>query len=177
MSGALEYAKALFLLTEECGTTERVFGEMELLRSLLSEQPDYTRLLDTPALSKEERLSLISESFGDLDENLVNLVKILAEGRCAHLIPKLCDSYTALYNEAHGILHAEAITAYPLTEEQTASIAKKLSEKTGKTVTVKNIIDKSTLGGVVLRYAGVQLDGSVKTRLDKFEDALRTTVI
>ena len=28
-----------------------------------------------------------------------------------------------------------------------------------------------------LRYSGVQLDGSVKTRLDKFEDALKNTVI
>jgi F0F1-type ATP synthase delta subunit len=49
--------------------------------------------------------------------------------------------------------------------------------KTGKKVILKNKIDKATLGGVILRYGGVQLDGSVKTRLDKFEEALTETVI
>ena len=46
-----------------------------------------------------------------------------------------------------------------------------------KTIILTNTVDPSILGGVKLRYLGVQLDGSVKTRLDKFEDALKNTVI
>ena len=57
------------------------------------------------------------------------------------------------------------------------AMVKKLEGITGKKVIIKNVIDKSTLGGVMLRYGGVQLDGSVKTRLDKFEQALTAAVI
>ena len=53
----------------------------------------------------------------------------------------------------------------------------KLTKTLSKTVVLNNIVDASILGGVKLRYGGVQLDGSVKTRLDKFEDALQRTVI
>lgn len=177
MIGAKEYAKALFLLSEEEGSSDRILDELNMLSSLMEENPEYSRLLDTPALPKEERLGLVNEALSSLDENLLNLVKILAESRATGLVPSLRNEFFALFCESRGILHAEAITAIPMTEEQSAAIVKKLEGLTGKKVVIKNTIDPSTLGGVVLRYGGVQLDGSVKTRLDKFEQALTSAVI
>lgn len=177
MTGAGEYGRALFLLCEEEGRTERVLEELGALMELLAENPTYTKLLDTPAVVKEERLSLIDEAFSSFDENLKNLIKILAEARITHLLPEVRAAFDDAYFEARGILHAEAITAVALTAEQSARLTKNLEAKTGKKVILKNKIDRSTLGGVILRYAGVQLDGSVKTRLDKFEEALTATVI
>ena len=46
MTGAGEYGRALFLLCEEDGTTERVLEEFSVLVKLLSENPTYTKLLD-----------------------------------------------------------------------------------------------------------------------------------
>ena len=177
MTGAGEYGRALFLLCEEEGTTERVLEEFSVLAKLLSENPTYTKLLDTPAVTKEERLSLIDEAFSDFDGNLKNLIKILAEARFTHLLPEVHAAFGAAYFEARGIIHAEAITAVALTDAQSTALSAKLEAKLGKKVILKNKIDKSTLGGVILRYDGVQLDGSVKTRLDKFEEALTETVI
>ena len=177
MNGAKEYAKALFLLTEEEGATETVLDELSAIAEIMRNNPEYSRLLDTPALSKEERLSLIDEALSSFNLMLKNLIKILAESRLARIIPQLQKEYYALYCNARGILHAEAITAVPMSENQLINMKKKLEDETGKTVVLKNTQDKNILGGVMLRYGGVQLDGSVKTRLDKFEEALAKTVI
>lgn len=177
MTGAKEYAKALFLLTEEENTTESALGELSALADIMSDSPEYSRLLDTPALPKEERLSLIDEALSSFDERLLSLIKILAEARLTRIVPELCREYYALYREARGILDAEAITAIPMSASQLEAMKQKLEAETGKKVILKNTVDKSTLGGVMLRYEGVQLDGSVKTRLDKFEEALTETVI
>ena len=177
MTGAGEYGRALFLLCEEEKSTDRVLGELDALVELLKENPTYTKLLDTPAVVKDERLALIDEAFSSFDENLKNLVKILAEARCTHILPEVRVAFADEYCEARGLLRAEAITAVPLTEDQARRLTEGLEAKTGKKVILKNKIDKSTLGGVILRYGGVQLDGSVKTRLDKFEEALTETVI
>ena len=77
MNGAKEYAKALFLLTEEEGTTEAVLEELSAIAGIMKENPEYSRLLDTPALSKEERLSLIDEALSSFNLMLKNLIKIL----------------------------------------------------------------------------------------------------
>ena len=177
MINAVEYGRALFMLTEEVGNTEKVREDVHILLAVLKENPDLVNLLDTPAVSKDERLGVIDAALASLDENLTNLVKILAERREAHSLSKVLDAYLAVYDEARGIERVEAVTAVPLTEAQTERLKAKLEKQTGKTVIIKNTVDPSTLGGVKLRYSGLQLDGSIKTRLEKFEEALRNTVV
>lgn len=177
MSDIAEYGRALFLITEEEHTTEQVLGDVLTARTLFVENPDYAKLLDTPALAKEERIRIIDNALRTLDTALTNLIKILAEKHLSYLVPKALDAYLSLYDESRGIERVEAITARPLTQEQTARLVAKLAAKTGKKIIVKNTVDPSILGGMKLRYSGTQLDGSVRTRLDGLEDVLARTVL
>lgn len=177
MASSTQYAKALFEITEELGTTERVLSDTFAVRELLSFSEDYVKLLDTPAVPKEERVELIEQSFGSLDTNLVNLIKILSEHHSTYILKKVCSEYSALYDTSRGIERATVISAVPMSEEQKERLTKKLSDMSGKTVKLENKIDPSILGGLKVRFAGKQLDGSVKTRLDSFEASLRDLVI
>ena len=177
MTAASEYGRALFLITEEDGISDKVLSDVRVAERLFRDNPDYIRLLNSPAVAKKERVGLVGRAMGGLNESLVNLIKILTERRCVQLFGKLAEEYYRLYDESRGILRVEAITALPLTAAQSEAIRDKLSRSLNKTVVITNSIDPSTLGGVKLRYGGVQLDGTVKTRLDKFEEALKATVI
>lgn len=177
MINAQEYAKALFALSEEEKITDEVFSQLQTVGKVLSENPDYSKLLDTPAISKEEKLSLISDAFIGINEYIVNTVKILAEKHLSHLMGSVISEFSSLYDLSRGIERVEAITAVPLTEKQSAALTSKLKEQTGKTIILTNKTDPSILGGVKLRYSGIQLDGSVKTRLKSFEESLRNLVI
>ena len=53
----------------------------------------------------------------------------------------------------------------------------KLELQTGKHIFIENIVDASILGGVTLRYGGVQIDGSVKARLESLEKSLKGLVV
>ena len=177
MINAIEYGRALFLLTEEVGTTDRVREDVTVLRSAVKENPDVIKLLDTPAVSKEERLAVIDKIMAGLDGHLTNLVKMLAEKREAHSLVKVLDAYLAVYDEARGIERVEVISAVALSPEQSERLRGRLERKTGKTIIIVNTVDKSVLGGIKLRYMGIQLDGTLKTRLDTFERALTETVV
>lgn len=177
MIGAGEYGKALFLITEEDGVSDRLLSDIKTAESVFKENPEYVRLLDFPAITKEERVELCDKAFSGLDERLLNLIKILVEKRAVYLFGKVAEEYYRLYDESRGIIRVVAITAIPLTEEQSNAIEGRLSQNLGKTVILKNTVDSAILGGVKLRYNDVQLDGSVRTRLDKFEQALKNTVI
>ena len=177
MTGVGEYGKALFLITEEDGASDKVIADVKTADNAFKANPDYVKLLDSPAVPKDERVGLVDKAFSGLDERLSNLIKILTERRMIHLFDKVAAVYYELYDQSRGILRVEAITAISLTNQQSEAITKKLSQSLGKTVILKNTVDRSILGGVKLRYNDVQLDGSVKTRLDKFEEALKNTVI
>ena len=176
-SGAKAYGDALFMLAEELSITEEVKRDADVVCALLEENPSYTSLLDSPALTREERLGLIDGSLGSLNKNLVNLVKILAEKRLAHILGKTLDFFREAYDRSRGIERVTVISAVPMTEAQTEKLRAKLEAITKKQIIVKCTIDPSLLGGMKLRYQGIQLDGTVRTKLDGFAKRLSELVI
>jgi len=102
---------------------------------------------------------------------------ILAERHSVRLFPEIEKEYHRLYNESRNILEAEAVSAVPLSDSQLLSIKEKLEKKTGKKVAVANTVDRSILSGVILRYMGIQLDGSLRARLSQIEKSLKNTIL
>ena len=177
MTDGKEYGRALFLLTEECGTTEQVAEDVKVARTAFIENPDFIKLLNTPALSADERVEIADKAFTSLDTNLLNLIKILTQNHMPGAFVKAADEYLSLYDDSRGILRVEAISAVALSPEQLRALEEKLNATLCKTVIITNIVDKSILGGMKLRYGDRQIDGSVRTRLDKFEEALKNTIV
>jgi len=175
--GMKAYGEALFSLTEELGTTEKVLADVNTLIGAINNSPEYLKVLDSPALAREERLGLIDRSFGTLDKNLVNMSKLLAEKRLTYALPKALETFVTSYEKSRGIERVEVISAHPLTPSQTTRLKAKLEGITRKQIIISNTHDPSLLGGMKLRYMGVQLDGTVKTKLDSFEKRLSELVI
>ena len=168
-----EYANALFMLACEESAVEAVKEDVDSANLAFKENPDYIKLLDTPALTKAEKLTLIDDAFSSLHYSVKNLIKILCEKHLVHSFKDLASAYSLLYDEYSGIERAEAVTAVPLTDAQKNAISQKLAEMTGKKIILKNTVNPEILGGVMLRYSGVQLDGSVKSRLESFSQSLK----
>ena len=59
----------------------------------------------------------------------------------------------------------------PLTEEQVGRLADALSSKLGRTVTVRNVVDESVVGGVVTQIGDEVIDGTIRTRLNQLREA------
>lgn len=177
MSGALNYAEALFSLSEEIGISDGVLSDLTVASDILCKYPEYVKLLDTPAVSVPEKIALISEAFSSLNEIVSNVVKILAEKHSVHLFYEIAKEYSAIYNESRGICTAEIISAVAITDEQAQKLKEKLENMTGKTIVIKNTVDKSILGGLKLRYLGKELDGTLKSRLTSIEKSLKNTII
>ena len=62
-------------------------------------------------------------------------------------------------------------------ERQKTALREKLAHITGKTVLLTNRTDPALVGGITLRYAGVQLDDSIRARLDKLRRSLSETIV
>ncbi len=172
-----EYADALFSLTEELGTTEVALSDVRTVREVLNDNKDYIRLLDTPALPVPEKLSLISEAFGTVDESLRNLIMILCEKHAVHAFTRIAKEYEARYNEARGIMNAEVISATALSESARMRLIARLEKTTGKKIILTEHVDKSIIGGLVVRFGAHQLDGSLRTRLSAIEKSLKSTIV
>ena len=108
---------------------------------------------------------------------LLNFLCLLCEKRAYYQFPACADAFDACYDEAHNLLRATAITAVPMQERQKNALREKLAHITGKTVLLTNRTDPALVGGITLRYGGVQLDDSIRARLDKLRRSLSETIV
>jgi F-type H+-transporting ATPase subunit delta len=177
MIEAREFAKALFLISEEEGSSDAMLEDVMLADAVFTENPTYVKLLDTPAIEKSEKLSLIDGSFGAVNENLKNLIKILCQRHSVYAYSRVAAAYSELYDTSRGIERVVAVTAIKMTDKQLSALAEKLEKITSKRVIIKNETDPAILGGIKLRYMGVQMDYTLRSRLDAIERSLANTVL
>ena len=175
---ANNYGQALFDLAKEENLDTVIFEQLEVLDQSFSQEPEFLRLLAAPNLSKEERCAILDNSFrGKVEPYLLNFMKILTEKGYIRQFPDCCKAYRKAYNADHGILCVKAISAVELTDEQKKKLTEKLQTITGKTVSLECRCNPNVLGGIRLDYDGIQVDGTVQSRLDAVADLLKNTIL
>ena len=65
-------------------------------------------------------------------------------------------------------------TAFPLTDSIEDKLAKALKEKLQRDVILHSEIDKSLIGGAIVRAGDLVIDGSVRGKLAKLAESMKT---
>ncbi len=177
MVNAFEYGRALYMLAVEDNITEEILEQLDAVERIFVENPEYRSVLDTPAISTDEKPKLIDAAFSGAHIYVSNFLKILCARRAISQFGECVKAYRDSYDESRNIMRATAITARPMSERQIKALTEKLSGITGKNIIVTNEVDEKLIGGVTLRYGGKQLDGSVKARLDELRKRLSETIV
>lgn len=175
---AQTYALSLFEVAQEEKREELLLSQLADVCALAREYPQLLQLLGSPMVSKEERAELIDEDFaGRIDQYLLNFLKILAEGgRISHL-HEIEKAFRELYYQRENIQEAIAVTAVPMSTEMQQKLTAKLEKSTGKRILLKNQVDESVTGGVVLKIGNRQMDDSIKARLEAVRRQILGTLV
>lgn len=172
------YGSALYSLCRDEGISDRVLQELTVLQRAFAENPDYLRLLNAPNVPVQERCGIVDSCFRDqVHIYVLNFLKILTERSMAKYFGDCVEVYRKQYNLDNDILPVTAVTAIPLSGEQSARLTEKLSQITGKKAQLHNRVDPECIGGVQLDYDGRRVDGSVATRLANVRELLKNTVL
>ncbi|MBQ1371883.1 MAG: ATP synthase F1 subunit delta [Oscillospiraceae bacterium] len=175
---AVNYANALYELALDENLLQEIREQLLQVEHLYQSNPDFVRLLSTPKLPKTERLSVLDGAFaGRVHPYMLSFLKLLCERGKSWDLSACAECFRARWNEEHGVLQATVVTAVALSESLSAKLRQRLSTITGKQVELTERVDPAILGGVRLEYGGVQLDGTVRSRLLGLEKTLSETVL
>ena len=174
---ANRYAEALFQLSEEENISKEIYCELHDVVQLVKKNKDLDNVFKSPLVAKNEKIDLIEALFNEkINNNLKNFLKILVEKGRISSLQSIELTFKELLNEKHNILEGTVISAVALTAETVKELEETLSKKYNKNITLENKVDKSILGGVLVRLGNIQIDGSVKTRLDNIKDQLSQVI-
>ncbi|MCR5404169.1 MAG: ATP synthase F1 subunit delta [Butyrivibrio sp.] len=172
------YGQSLYDLAVEERLTDDILNEMEVVRGLLIENPDYVTLLSEPSIPKNERLQLVDDALGSsLQAYHLNFIKILIEKGMLREYSACYKRFRKSYNEAHDIADAQVTTAVALDDAQLMQLKEKLERISGKKIILNQKVDPGILGGVRVDLEGQLFDGSVKGRLSELQKCVDDVVM
>lgn len=124
-----------------------------------------------PAPQKVAILDKMNEKLG-MQRELRNLIAVLINhDRIAH-IHEVAEAWRREMQERLRIRQAEIVTARELTEQERRSLVDGAAKLAGSQVDATFRLDKSILGGTVVRIGSTVYDGSVRGRLERLREAL-----
>ena len=169
------YGDALFAAAKEAGRMDDIYGEVHELLKIFEANAELQKMLDNPKVIREEKESVIENVFrGRISDEIVELMKLMiAKGRYSQL-ESVFEYYIGLVKEEKKIGVAQVTTALELTEGQKAEITKKLLDTTAyESFEMNYAVDKSLIGGMVIRIGDRVVDSSIKTKLYELSKDLK----
>ncbi|MFI4866925.1 MAG: F0F1 ATP synthase subunit delta [Steroidobacterales bacterium] len=101
-----------------------------------------------------------------------NFLHLLADNRRLKLLPEIAAQFEVLRAEAERIADVEVTSAQQLSAEQAKQLQAVLERRLGLTVRLHPQVDKSLLGGAIVRYGDFVVDGSLRGRIERLGAAL-----
>jgi len=167
---AVRYAKALLQQTTGNNTSKEVFEDMQFVLNTWTGSKELRNVLKSPIVKTEDKKVALMEIFKGQSKETKDLISLLAHNERMALLGSVTMSYISLYNEQQGIKVATVTTAIPLSSELEKKVLAKVEEMTGsKSVSLRNIVDESIMGGFILRIDDTQYNASIANQLSNLK--------
>jgi F-type H+-transporting ATPase subunit delta len=158
------YAKAIFEIGLEMGNFELLGRQINELAALWKDSPALRQTLENPVFKLSQKRAVLQSLMPRLApaRQVQSLALLLLErGRIA-LLPAVARAFEKMCDES----------AKPLDIASETEVRKALEHRTGKKVIMITVLEPGLIGGVVAQVAGLELDGSVASRLSTLKQRL-----
>ena len=171
---ARPYAKAAFEYAVEAKDVQGWSDNLSLAASI-AQQPAVEKLLSSPSATAEKQAEAVQNICGDeLAAACQNFISILSENRRLQLLPQISQQFEIMKANLEKAVDVDVVAASKLNAAQQKALSEALSAKLERKVNLQVSLDKSLLGGAVIRAGDTVIDGSIRGRLTKLAESLNS---
>lgn len=171
---ARPYAKAAFAVAV-AGKELDSWSAMLALSAAVTMNGEVASLLKSPALSSEQVADAFLQVCGDeLNAKGKNLIRLLAENKRLVLLPQISQLYEALKANQEKSVDVEITTAFEISSEISAKLAQALKDRLQREIKLATSVDKTLIGGAIIRAGDTVIDNSVRGKLSKLAESMKS---
>lgn len=171
---ARPYAKAVFSFALTNNDLDS-WSTMLATLSGIVKQEKVQQALASPALTAQQQVAIIAEVYGEqLSEKGQNFVSLLAENKRLLLLPMIVEQFEILKAKQEQLSRVNIKSAYALDNDVEQKLADALGKKLNCRIEVETAVDETLIGGVVIRTGDLVIDNSVRGRLAKLTESVKS---
>ncbi len=169
---ARPYAAAAFKRAKETQATDKWSHSLAFMAAAISDEK-ILALVGNPKVSKDRLYDfLLDLCQGQLDLESTNFLRLLVQNNRLVLLPHIARLFEAHKSEDEGCINVEVFTAFAFSEDAEKTFAEKLEKTLSKKVRMNVTVDKTLIGGVLVRAGDRVIDRSVRGQLQHMQKAL-----
>ena len=174
------YALALLGLADDLRATEpgaldRIAADLESLLDTWRNDAGFRAFVADPRLGSADQKAgafAILERAG-IGHEVRNLVGVMITNRRLGQLAEVATAFGAKLAERRGQQVASVTTAHALSDTQRAQITARLTEAGYSGVRLRESVDTTILGGLIIRIGSRLYDNSIKSKLQRLQYAMK----
>lgn len=165
----------MFAVALEEDRMDEFFEAAVSLSEILRTNDDFGKLMSHPKIMKEDKVNIVEETFaGRIPKEMVGLMTLMVTKNREDDILAVFEYFVGLVKEEKKIGKADVTTAIPLSDTQKEQVEKKLLATTRyESFEMNYKVDKSLIGGMIVRIGDRVVDSSIQTKLNNLSRELR----
>ncbi|HCQ29829.1 MAG TPA: ATP synthase F1 subunit delta [Flavobacteriales bacterium] len=174
---ASRYAKSLLGLAVEQNKLDKIYQDMLFVKNTIADSRELELLLKNPIIKKDKKEKILNEIFAShIDTVPMMFINIITRKNRERILFDIADAFIHQYKVYNNIVTAEVTTAIPLDDKLKNEIIEQIKKSENGNVEVDAKVDKSIIGGIIVRVGDKQLNESIKYKLNQlrkqFDDNL-----
>lgn len=169
---ARPYARAAFETAVQDGALKSWSSMLGLLGGLMLTPKVADFLADPSRNTGEQAQTLIDLCGAELDAKGQNFVLVLAANKRLQLLPEIAAIFEDLKAEHEKTVDVEVISAYAMDAAAQGKLAAALKQRLQRDVKLNTRVDRSLIGGLVVRAGDLVIDDSVRGKLNKLSESI-----
>jgi F-type H+-transporting ATPase subunit delta len=146
---------------------------LEFMSSVVSDTTLAAIIADPRVESSRLATLMLDICGGRLNTTAENFVRLLVENDKLGLMPDIYMVFNDMKAEESGTINAELIAAYPVNAKFEQAIGAAMKRRLNRDVSFTTNIDKSLIGGVVIRAGDMVIDASIRGQIESLASELR----
>lgn len=172
---ARPYANAVFAIAKADDELDRWSRMLEFMKVACADR-QMRLLLEAPETAEEQKaFQLINVCGEELNDRARKFVHVLATNKRLSLVEEISVIFEELRALEQQSLDVEVISAYPLSDAEAVRLRDALGKRFAKEVQLTSRVDKTLIGGAVIRAGDMVIDGSVRGKLNKLSETIQRT--
>ena len=169
------YASALYDLAVDIKSVDSVLADLTLLQTMLNDQKDLNLVIKSPLIASTDKLNILEKILLNIKANKLTLtfLKVLEQNKRFSNLYSIISQFININAYNRGDVLADITSAEELNDEQRKNIKEQLKNTLGKKLSLKFIVDKKIIGGLVVKVGSKMIDTSLANKINKLKIAMK----
>ena len=169
------YASALYDLAAEKKLVDPVLEDLSNLKNILKDNKELSLVVKSPLITSIDKLNIFESLLKKINANELTstFLKVIEKNKRFSNLASIITQFMNINSQKRGDVLADITSADELNDDQKNNITNQLKSILGDKLSLSFDVDKSIMGGLIVKVGSKMIDTSLANKINKLRIAMK----